>query len=271
MTRAQLKYAAKDVMRRAVPSVILTTLLYLLMTQVVSYVVELFMEDPMALYLSFLDYGYPAEWAISQALAQVNLPVYFFLTLLVSLYATVVRYGYAFCMMRAARGQEYTYGGLISQFYLAWKIILLTVLEFIFVYLWALLFFIPGIIAAYRYRQSIYLLLDHPEWAPLQCIRESKRMMFGHKMELFVLDLSFLGWMFLVLFAGGLLGTGIGYVFYGASMWIGELLALAVGIALALWLTPYMELTYIHYHDQLSAQPQHMGEEPPRYDDDPWA
>ena len=39
------------------------------MTQVVSYVVELFMEDPMALYLSFLDYGYPAEWAISQALA----------------------------------------------------------------------------------------------------------------------------------------------------------------------------------------------------------
>ena len=59
MTRAQLKYAAKDVMRRAVPSVILTTLLYLLMTQVVSYVVELFMEDPMALICRFWITGIP--------------------------------------------------------------------------------------------------------------------------------------------------------------------------------------------------------------------
>ena len=127
----------------------------------------------------------------------MNLPVYFFLTLLVSLYATVVRYGYAFCMMRAARGQEYTYGGLISQFYLAWKIILLTVLEFIFVYLWALLFFIPGIIAAYRYRFALYNLYENPGIGVMEALNMSKQQTLGYKGQLFMLDLSYIGWLLL--------------------------------------------------------------------------
>ena len=41
---------------------------------------------------------------------------------------------------------------------------------------------------------AIYLLLDHPDWRVGQCIRESKRLMKGHKGEIFMLDLSFFGW-----------------------------------------------------------------------------
>lgn len=70
----------------------------------------------------------------------------------------------------------------------------MTILTGIFIFLWSLLLIIPGIIAAYRYRMALYLLLDNPNMSVYQCIRESKRMMVGHKAELFVLDLSFLGW-----------------------------------------------------------------------------
>ena len=63
----------------------------------------------------------------------------------------------------------------------------------------ALLFFIPGIIAAYSYSMAIYLLLDHPDWRVRDCLRESKRMMQGHKWEFFVLELSFIGWSLLTI------------------------------------------------------------------------
>lgn len=66
-------------------------------------------------------------------------------------------------------------------------------------FLWGLLFVIPGIVASYRYRQALYLLLDHPEMGIMECISESKRMMRGHKAELFILDLSFLGWSLLTI------------------------------------------------------------------------
>ena len=79
------------------------------------------------------------------------------------------------------------------------KIIGLNIVSGIFVFLWSLLFVIPGIVASYRYRQALYLLLDHPEMGIMECIRESKRLMRGHKAELFVLDLSFIGWALLAI------------------------------------------------------------------------
>lgn len=65
------------------------------------------------------------------------------------------------------------------------------------VFLWMLLMFIPGIIASYRYSQAFYVMADHPEYTPTQCINESKRLMAGNKWRLFCLNLSFIGWVFL--------------------------------------------------------------------------
>ena len=62
-----------------------------------------------------------------------------------------------------------------------------------------MLLLFPGVIAYYRYSQAIYILVDDPTKSPMQCIRESKAMMAGHKGELFALDLSFLGWYLLSL------------------------------------------------------------------------
>lgn len=79
------------------------------------------------------------------------------------------------------------------------KAMVLNLLISLFTALWCCLFVIPGIVAMYRYRLAYYIMLDHPEYSPIQCIRESKRLMTGNKGRLFGLDLSFIGWGILAL------------------------------------------------------------------------
>ena len=90
----------------------------------------------------------------------------------------------------------------------------------IFSFLWALLFFIPGIIAAIRYSQAFYILADNPNKGVFQCIDESKTLMKGNKGRFFYLMLTFIGWSLLASIpyliipttTSVILGTLIGYV-----------------------------------------------------------
>ncbi len=77
------------------------------------------------------------------------------------------------------------------------KAFVLYLLYSIKIALWALLFFVPGIIASYRYSQCFYLRVDNPDWTASQCIKESSRLMKGNKAKLFGLELSFIGWILL--------------------------------------------------------------------------
>jgi uncharacterized membrane protein len=67
----------------------------------------------------------------------------------------------------------------------------------IFTFLWSLLFCIPGIVKGYSYAMTYYILNDRPELSATDAITESRRLMNGHKMQAFLLDLSFLGWLIL--------------------------------------------------------------------------
>lgn len=78
----------------------------------------------------------------------------------------------------------------------------------LYIFLWALLFIIPGIIKYYQYRMVPYILSEDPELPLGEAIEISKRMTDGQKGDIFVLDLSFLGWYLL-----GLLFFGIGGIF----------------------------------------------------------
>lgn len=84
------------------------------------------------------------------------------------------------------------------------KSFLVTFLIELFVILWALLFIIPGVIMAYAYSMSIYIAHDNPELTAMEAIQKSKEMMRGHKWDLFVLDLSFIGWILLCCLTFGL-------------------------------------------------------------------
>ena len=79
----------------------------------------------------------------------------------------------------------------------------------LFLVLWSLLFFIPGIVKSYSYRLVPYLLKDHPELSPTEVITRSRQMMDGHKWQAFTLDLSFIGWYLL-----GILTLGAVTIFW---------------------------------------------------------
>ena len=64
----------------------------------------------------------------------------------------------------------------------------------LFIFLWTLLFIVPGIIAAFRYSQAFFVLADDPDKGIRQCMDESKAMMKGNKGKYFLLSLSFIGW-----------------------------------------------------------------------------
>lgn len=78
----------------------------------------------------------------------------------------------------------------------------------IYNFLWSLLLVIPGIIKAYAYRMVPYILADNPNLGADNAITLSRQMMDGSKFNLFILELSFIGWYLL-----GLLALGLGMLF----------------------------------------------------------
>ena len=109
------------------------------------------------------------------------------------------------------------------------RLLWLLILEALFVMLWSCLFVVPGIVAAYRYSLAVYIMIDHPELSAMDCIRESKRMTYGYKAQLFKLDLSFILWLLL------------------SSLPV-------VGYAVQVILTPYMETSKVLYYEQIRMQ-----------------
>lgn len=112
-----------------------------------------------------------------------------------------------------------------DDFWAAFKVNFLTGL---FTFLWSLLLIIPGIIKGLSYSMSMYILAENKGKAAMECIEESKRMTEGHKMDLFVLGLSFIGWALLVVVTFGIAG---------------------------IWVIPYMNATYANAYNSLKAVP----------------
>ncbi len=96
----------------------------------------------------------------------------------------------------------------------------------IFVMLWSLLLVIPGIIKTYSYAMAPYILAENPDKGIFEVIDDSKRMMNGHKMELFMLTLSFIPWLLLV--------------------------GVTFGIAV-IYVSPYMQVTFANFYKEVKA------------------
>ena len=153
-----------------------------------------------------------------------------------------LEYGMAFIFLKQARDHQPVqlgdmFRGFQDDFGGTFLIGLMTSL---FTFLWSLLFVIPGFIAAYRYRQGLYLLLDHPEMGIMDCISASKHMMKGHKGELFVMDLSFFGWFFM---QSVLLNC--------LAMFLPALAATLLVLPLSAFVRAYTEFTYFLYYEAL--------------------
>lgn len=92
----------------------------------------------------------------------------------------------------------------------AFKVVFLVEL---FTTLWSLLFIIPGIVKSFSYSMSMYILAENKGMSAREAITRSKEMMNGHKLDLFVLYLSFFGWWLL---CG--ITFGIAYIWVGPYM-----------------------------------------------------
>jgi uncharacterized membrane protein len=102
---------------------------------------------------------------------------------------------------------------LFSRFSIFGNALLLRFLMALKIFLWMLLFIVPGIIAAYRYAMAPYLLAEHPELTAGEAIEQSKQMMTGNKGRLFCLQFSFIGWILLAA-----LTWGAGFIFLAPYM-----------------------------------------------------
>lgn len=230
INRRELKKEASRLVTTSKPSVILISLAYTALTVLISYLSTRALFggalDRFAQFAMDGDYEYAAEYLAGYSpsgAAQV-------IDLLLTIALQVVSVGYIIFLLNTIRNTGACFGNLLDGFGFFFKIILLNILEGIFIFLWSLLFFVPGIIAAYRYSMAVYLLVDHPEMSPMDCIRESKRLMTGHKGELFKLDLSLIGWYIL---------ESIPYIGYLARIWT----------------EPYTSMTHALYYDRLFARP----------------
>ena len=93
-----------------------------------------------------------------------------------------------------------------------------------FTVLWSLLFFIPGIIKGIAYSQTFFLMADDKKLTAGEAQKKSIELMNGHKMDYFILQLSFFPWLLLV--------------------------GLTLGFAL-IYVGPYMQLTLTAFYDKI--------------------
>ena len=100
-------------------------------------------------------------------------------------------------------------------------------LETAYVILWTLLLIVPGIIKAISYSQTYFVMKDNPELSFNAAIERSMAMMEGRKMQYFLLQLSFIGWIILAMLTFGLL---------------------------TLWVNPYISATNAHFYEYVKEE-----------------
>lgn len=117
-------------------------------------------------------------------------------------------FGFEVFFLSIFRRENPSYGSLFDGFNQYGRTLGTSLLMGVYIVLWCLLLIIPGIKKAYSYSMTYYVMKDNPDLKYNAAIEESMRLMKGHKRQLFVLDLSMIGWAIL-----SCLTAGIGWLF----------------------------------------------------------
>lgn len=141
-----------------------------------------------------------------------------------------VQLGYCKFLLNQHDGQPHSLSDLFSQFDRFGTGFAQAFLQGLYVFLWSLLFVIPGIVKSFSYAMTPFLLAEYPELTANQAITLSRKIMNGHKLDLFFLGLTFIGWSLL------------------------NILTLGIG---SLFLNPYVNATWAAFYRQLQAETRH--------------
>ena len=198
LNQSALKRRAVEIISASRPHVVLVGLLYLLLTAVLEWLSSRALSVNVSESEAMNYLRYVAEGNLDYALKyfdSMRPPVSAYgVSLMLAVVKSALMAGFTLFLLNTVRAAGACWATLLDGFAVLGRVVMLYVWITLFVFLWSLLLVVPGIIAGYRYSQAIYILLDKPDKSPLQCIRESGTMMKGHKGELFLLDLSFIGW-----------------------------------------------------------------------------
>ncbi len=126
--------------------------------------------------------------------------------------------------LELARNNEARFEQIFEGFYSLKTSIIAYLLVVLFIFLWALLLIIPGIIAAISYSMTFYIIAEDSAIEPMEAIDKSKKMMNGYKLKYFYLGLRLFGLALLCI-----LTLGIGF----------------------LWLVPYAHVTTAKFYDDI--------------------
>lgn len=141
-------------------------------------------------------------------------------------------WGFYTMFLYAVRGDQMKIGYLFVG-YASNQVWATMLLKTLYTFLWSLLFIIPGIIKGwYSYGMTEFIIKDDPTISADAALNRSIKMMSGKKMDLFMLDLSFIGWILL-----SLLSFGIGF----------------------LWLAPYFHTARAAFYEDIKQEEEHLG------------
>lgn len=144
----------------------------------------------------------------------------------------VIQIGYADFLLKQHDGQNTNFSDLFSKFDFFGTGFAQRFLRSLYVFLWSLLFIIPGIIKSYAYAMTPFILAENPNLSASRAIQLSEDMMDGHKGDLFILDLSFIGWNLLA----------------AMTMNLGNIA-----------LNPYKNASYAAFYRQIQAEKRHIS------------
>lgn len=158
-----------------------------------------------------------------------------FMGVLVELIRDFLILGVTFSFMNLVRNRNYALEPLqeiLSPFQSKYffNLLKLKLWKNLFIFLWSLLFVIPGIVKYFSYSQAELIYKDTVDRTGKQpdaraCIEESQERMQGYKLDLFMLEVSFIGWYILNGFTYGILGF---------------------------WLTPYIQMSHVIFYENLT-------------------
>ena len=108
--------------------------------------------------------------------------------------SSFIAVGYAKFNLDLVDNKEAGFNSLFD-YYRYWKTTAISrLLRAVYIFLWTLILFIPGIIATYSYAMTDYILAENPTMSPTEAINKSKEIMYGNRWRLFCLEFSFIGW-----------------------------------------------------------------------------
>lgn len=287
-----LKGSAREAMRAAAPPAFLVTLIYLLLTQVLTEVVYAVMPSA-----SLEDLFYGQGSAAAMAL---------FLTILLVIYQAVMSFGYSCWALRTARGEDTGLGSLMEGFGMVGRVLLMELTITLSILGWTLLlamgyallvvpvmltahstagifivvlltlaFYVATFAVGLRYDLAHFLLCDYPDAGAGRAVHRCLDMMHGHLWALMKLYLSFWPWYLLTfLLALAVVGISlvpvlsefIGFCHTGSLDAMTVLLQTAMSGALAsaasmllsiplkLFFQPYQRITVANFYRALSCE-----------------